>query len=256
MNNLEEQLKKIEIQEKKLRNRTIWLSALVPVLSIVLSLLTTYLTVRKEFDIDKLDYTQERINAVMKDQSIIDARQKLKFLIESDLIGDKNNKVKLLDALDRHLINKNESINQFLKGVEYFDAAYDFKVPKDSISNYYAKAIDKLLKSLELNPLNYEAITYLAASYYNIAYELSLNTFYELALAEYNRALQINSTLSYVHLDKAKTLDKLRRYDEACKEIRIALKIGGLDSLRNVELNELKKRRCTSNEIDKDGIDE
>ncbi|MEM8999255.1 MAG: hypothetical protein AAGB24_03240 [Bacteroidota bacterium] len=240
MTDQEKQLKQLEVREKKLKNRTILLTAFIPIFTIVASIITTQLTISNQLNINKLEYTQEKINEILANEDIINSRKAIKFLIESDLIGNKENRANLIDALDRNLVDENTSIKEFLQGVRYFNVSFESK-DNDTIRKNYIDAIEAFTKSLELNPTNYEARTFLAASYYNLGSQLSLNSLYEKALSEYNTAIATDSTHSYVYHDKAKTLEVLSRYEEACANFNKAKKMGGLNSLRLEEQIESRK---------------
>ncbi|MDN5211905.1 hypothetical protein QQ020_07575 [Fulvivirgaceae bacterium BMA12] len=243
MEELEIQIKKLEIQEKKLRNRTNWLTVLLPFLTIAVSIVTTFWTVQSQLDVKKLTYTQEQITSLINKPDIIDTRKKLAFLLEGDLIGDKNNRDKLLKVLEKNLIDENQSTKHFITGVLNSDIAGKSQ-NADSITFYYSKAIDEFLQALELNPSNYEAQAFLGHAYYNIGSKLSLITLVERSLIEYNKALKLDSTVGYIHVDKALAFEYLGKYKELCEEIRLTSNLDITDSTRRKSIKELRNLYC------------
>ena len=240
---LERQKKLFDIQEKKMKNRTIWVTTLIPLLTIIISVITSKITAQNEMDKTKLSYTQERITALIDENDIIKSRKKIKFLTESDLIGTKENKTKIVNSLNSNLIDESESRTKFFQGVLKFNKAYNSN-SLDTLSNYYFESIKLFYQSLELNPNNYEARSYLASSYNNLGLELSLNTFYEKAVEEYDKTIQIDSSLNYVYLDKAKTLENLNRDLELCITLTKINDTVSMDTTRRKEYHELKEKYC------------
>ncbi|MEH0157316.1 hypothetical protein V6R21_24595 [Limibacter armeniacum] len=243
MDDFESQKQKIEIREKRLKNSTIWVSTLIPLLTVIISIVTTNLTIQNKIDIEKLNFTQERIKTLLNEDDISESRKKLKFLIESGLIGEKNNEGNLLKALNSNLINESESTLQFLLGVKSFDRAFNSK-NLDTVMTFYTSSINYFMKALDLNPNNYEARSYLGASYNNLGMELGLYTLYEKALIEYDRALKLDSTIMYVHVDKAKTFENLEKYNELCNELGMVGSLIGLDSFRINEVSRMRLLYC------------
>lgn len=243
MEDLESQKQKIEIQEKRLKNSTIWITTLIPLLTIIISIVTTNLTIQNKIDIEKLSFTQERIKVLIDEEDIVEARKKIRFLIESGLIGEKKNEGNILKALNSNLINESESTLQFLLGVMNCDTAFN-STNLDTKITFYTKSINYFMKALELNPNNYEARAYLGTSYNNLGVELGLHTLYEKALVEYNRALTLDSTLLYVHVDKARTFENLKRNNEVCNELSMVNSLVGLNSFRRIEVNRMKNTYC------------
>ena len=178
---LERQKQLLEIQEKRIKNRTIWVTTLIPLLTVAISIITSKITAQNEVVKSKLNYTQERITALINETDIIRSRKKIKFLAESNLIGTKENKSKILKALNSNLIDESESKTKFFLGVQKFNKAYN-SIKLDTLSKSYFEAIKLFSESLELNPNNYEAIAYLASANNNLELELNLVTFYEKAV--------------------------------------------------------------------------
>ena len=220
MDKLEEQIKNLEIREKRLRNRTIWLTATVPIITIIISLLTTTITIQKEFDLDKLNFTQKQVIELIKQQNIIVSRKKLQFLIDADLIGDKKNKDKLGIALNDNLVSEHEGMTHFILGMVDFTKAY-YALDQDTVIKYYRLAIPEFIQALEFDPLLIEARSSLASCYNNIGLNLRYFTFHQRALEEYDKALKIDSSVLYIHLDRVRAMDNLKMSrDEICKSLK------------------------------------
>ena len=231
MDNFEDRLKQLELKEKKLKIRTKWFAVVIPLLAILGSLATTLFTTQYQLNIDRLNYTQEQINSLIKDSNIVNARNKIKFLIESDLIGNKHNKDSIINALNKNLINQFESTQLNLQGVIAFNKAImlaDMNLPylNDSIINYYQKAIGYFYKALELNPEERETYDYLANAYYNLATIVNYNPFYKEALNIYNKELNFDPNQIVPHLYKAEAFYNLLEDDSAKKELLIVKELG------------------------------
>ncbi len=246
MHSLEDQEKRLLLQEKKLRNRTIVLTALIPLITVLVSVFTTQLTIQSKVDIDKLNFTQEKISELIKGKDLVESRKTLKFLLESDLIGDSKSKDKLLHSLEENLIDESSSTQNFLLGVMNFDSAYN-STNKHEIQSSYTKAINYFLKSLELNPRNYEARAYLGFSYFNLGNEWNLHSFYERSIQEYLKALEIDSTISYVYVDLADAYFNLGQTEKAIKYIKAVPNPSNLDSFRIEVMAKIKQELILPN---------
>ena len=243
MQNIEEQMKRLEIQEKKLRNRTILVTGLVPLLTIIFSLATNYFTIQKEFGIDRLNFTQDEISNLLKEQDIVDVRKKIKFLIEGDLLENDVRRNEILESLDKNLIDSNESRILFLQGRRYFDVARSSN-NEDTTLEYFTKSMKEFLKSLELNPSNQETLAYLGLTYDNIGKMLELQTFIKSAQKAYDDALEIDSTLAWVHYQKASIYNYLKKYDKACMELTKAFDQGFFFADKERYAVQLRKQIC------------
>jgi len=234
MDNFDEQIKNLEIREKRIRNRTIWITILVPVLTVVFSYFTTITTIESEIKLDKMNYTQENISSILKDDNIINARKKLKFLLDAGLIGgDEISSDSILNSLERNLINKNESIYHFALGVASLDNAIEFyynnpSAKLDTIIKLYTEANNEFLIALELDPSNWEAMAYIGIAYLNMGEDISANTFIEKALTEYDKAIKINPGVGWIHADMAHAYYLLGIEQSMCFEAKLADSLGGL----------------------------
>ncbi|NQZ43605.1 MAG: hypothetical protein HRT65_04790 [Flavobacteriaceae bacterium] len=72
---LERQKQLLEIQEKRIKNRTIWVTTLIPLLTVAISIITSKITAQNEVVKSKLNYTQERITALINETDIIRSRK-------------------------------------------------------------------------------------------------------------------------------------------------------------------------------------
>lgn len=219
MEDLEQRIKQLEIDEKKLKNKSFWFTIFTPILTIVISLITTLITINSDFRIDKQNYTQEQINNILEDTDLIKSREKLQFLLEANLVGDSDSKEKIMQALNHYVTNDNIGSSYFLSGVTNFYRAYDFK-NKDSVRVYYLKSISDLTKSLEFEPENYEARIKLGLCYNNISAEFSIDRYYEKAIIEYDIVLEENPNNNYVIMRKLNSLNKLNRKEKICELIK------------------------------------
>ena len=144
MKSIEERLKELEISEKKLKNKTIWLTALVPIITIAVSVITTFLTFENNFEIDKQNFTQEQVTIMLKEQDLIVARKKMKFLVINNLIGHEESSAKLISSMNEILIDKDQSETLYVSGIENFRIAYSennsSKPDKMRVRKYYFKA--------------------------------------------------------------------------------------------------------------------
>lgn len=238
MANLEEKSKQLEIREKKLRNKTILLTALVPVLTIIISFGTSWLTIRNELDINKISYTQQQISNIVGEKDVVEARRLVSFLIDADLIGNQNNQRNILNSLHKNFINEFESMDHYINGVRFFGFAFENGEAKsveiDSVLADYKRAAREFLWSIEYNPMNYEAQHFLGSTYNNIANLLTIPSYYYKAIKHYDMALEIDSTLTYVYVDKAGTLSLMGKNDELCNMI---------SKISELEISELNKQR-------------
>ncbi|WP_074406667.1 tetratricopeptide repeat protein [Aquimarina megaterium] len=216
IDDLEVKIKRLEIREKDLKNRTILLTALVPIITIIISVISTYLTINSKYKIDKQDFTQDQITSILKEEPQMNvARRKLKFLIESNLIGEsKIHQDKILQSLNRNLVSTSDGIEDFLEGNIFFDKAIkaqDSSKNTTIISSNYKKAISYLSNSLEYDPNNYVARTLIGKSYANLGYILNIPVFHEKAEIEYLKSLEIKPDLSNTILLRVLAIEQISR---------------------------------------------
>jgi tetratricopeptide (TPR) repeat protein len=217
-----------EISDKKLIKNPIFLTAMVTILSIGVSIFTTKLTLTSNLDIKKLDYTQEQISSIINTKDFVEAKKLVTFLVEADLIGNKQNQTKILNSLNKNAINEYESINHYLNGALYLDKAWKndklFKVDKtlitqDSVLADYKRAINELLWSIEFNPMNWEANAFLGSTYNNIAVLLNTKSFNNKANEYFKKSIEIDCTHTWVLLNMANNLKNMQSYVEMCNVI-------------------------------------
>jgi tetratricopeptide (TPR) repeat protein len=226
MEELENKIIEIELRQKKLKNRTDWLVPLVPIMTIVVSIMTTYLTIQQQFNLSKLNFSQEEIKYLLKDEDVISARKKIKFLIESGLlnVGAENNKI--IKALDDNLVDDyGNSLTYLLAGHRYLSIAEDSE-NTDTSSKYFALSIQYFLKSLDRNLKNPDAHAWLGYAYHKTGELLYLPQFLKTALIEYDEALTLDPTLSWVHVKKAKLYYRSHEFKDAAMELKTAYKLG------------------------------
>jgi len=208
-------------------------------------------TINSEIKLDKINYTQENISSILKEDNIIDARKKLKFLLDAGLIGgDEFSSDSILHSMERNLINKNESMYHFALGTVYFDNAIDYHFEHsssriDSIVVLYTKAINEFLQSLELDPNNWEARANIGISYLNLGEGMPSNIYIEKAIEEYDKALEINPSLGWIHADKAYAYSLLNRIDKICYNAKKADSLGGLDYDRSERVSYYLENYCS-----------
>lgn len=244
MEELEKRIKELESKEKALKVRTYWLTALIPLVSILASIGTTLLSVDSKYGLDELDFTQEQITAIIESEDIVETRKKLQFLIRTNLIGDQSKTREYLTALEENLVDQSTSLKLLLEGIYAFHEAYDMPVKSDSIQHYYIMAIEKLQKSIELNPNNADAFGHLAATYHNIGADLNLNFFFKKAIEQYDIAIRLDSSVAFFFAGRANTQALLRNKDKACRDARTALGLEYLDESRKALMQSISKDNC------------
>jgi tetratricopeptide (TPR) repeat protein len=246
MEEIEKKLKEMELREKKLKNRTYWLVTLVPLITIGVSIITTYLTIQQQFNLSKLNFSQEEIKYLLKEEDVISARKKIKFLIESGLLEVSVDNNKVIKAINENLVDEYEnSLTYLLTGHRYLSKAeneIDSKDSKkfDTASKCFALAIQYFLKSLDLNPQNPDVHAWLGYAYHKTGEELYFPQFIRTALNEYDEAIKLDSTLSWVRVKKAQIYLRDHRIKEAATELKTAYRIGIDDSTINDEAERMK----------------
>lgn len=219
MSDLEQRIKLLEIEEKKLKNKTFWWVIITPILTIVVTLITTLLTINTEFSIDKQNYTQDQISTLLQSSDIIQARKKIQFLLEAELVGDDLSRKKILQALNNNLIDPNLGTSYFISGMANLSIAKGI-TEDDSSAKYYLRAINDFIKDLEFEPNNYDARINLGLCYANIGAKYDLDYYFERAIVEYDKVLVKLPNYDYLMARKIYTLEKLNRKKEICELLK------------------------------------
>ncbi|MBW1298592.1 tetratricopeptide repeat protein [Aquimarina litoralis] len=219
---LEEIIKKLEIKEKQIKNRTIWWTVLIPLISVLVTIpvtiYTTGMTVKKEFELDKMNFVQEQINQILKEDDLVKSRKKLQFLLDSELFGKEFNDSKLVESLEKNFINESDGTKSFMEGILIFNDALN---AEDDITkaDKYNTAINYFNESLEYNPNMHEARVHMGYCFYNLGYIFEKYTFYEKALKQLTIALKKDTTLIQLHLDKIDIFEELGDADGIREEL-------------------------------------
>ena len=199
---LDIELKELEIESKKreLNKKTKVSPVIVGVLTVLLSVLGSYITTKLEIKNSKEEFSTELVNEILSDEIIV-SKRKIEFLNKAGLL--KTNSDSIISAFT-DLSLKSAS--------KYYEVGYYLmKLNKTN------KAIIKFNEAVELNPSYAEALNILAYCYYlKGKNENSLLT-YKKGLSTINKAIQLDSINLHSHYWKGRLLYELNDYDKAYK---------------------------------------
>ncbi|AXT51355.1 hypothetical protein D1818_11110 [Aquimarina sp. BL5] len=234
---LEKQKKLLEIKEHQIKNKTIWLAILIP---LIISLVSNIFSYINNEDSNKRIFTNNQISAFLEsDEEYYEVRKKMKFLTDAGLLGE-DSKGEILESLEKHLTSYSDHSEYFLQGDIQFMRALKYQNNDSLIKNKhvrdsviytnYKNAIKNFTKSIAINKNGYTTYNQLGTVYYNLALYSEYDYFYEDAIKYYDSSYAIKPRDNPIFY-KALCLYQLGD----CKKFNKLLK--------NKELRELSKKR-------------
>ncbi|WNJ19349.1 hypothetical protein [Pontibacter sp. G13] len=173
---------------------------------------------------------KEIINTIAEHGRPSEALYILRGISQKDLVHNKKALEKALRQLESRQIDDFAEDAYFIQGVKQFDLAKASK-DYDSITNAYQEAIYHLKLALDREPENKDAIRHLGWSYHNLGEIMNLNSYYEKAIRQYLRYIELDPTFPHIYLDISQTY--INQGDEviAYEYFLQAQQVGNLDSV-------------------------
>lgn len=230
---LDQRIKELELREKRVRTRTVWLSILIPVISIAASYITTQQKFASDRDLVIQKFSQNSVQRILEENDLPTAKRKLEFLLAAEFLTDSASKLE--DALDNYILAESTAMQEFARGFDASDSAYQYAVgangfPQDiarAKAKYWA-AMNSLTSSIELNHRFAPAWTARGTVHYQLQGYYPGNDLHHLAIADYMRALDITPEDGFIWHALGKTMHHLpnANKEEVCGCFKKAQELG------------------------------
>jgi tetratricopeptide (TPR) repeat protein len=203
------------------------LSALI---SVIAAYMTSQFALKKDLSIAKLTYTQSSLKDIITNQNVGEARKKIKFLIDSELIEDNEDLIKKsLDNLNyeaegiRYALEASDLINtnfaKFLNG----------SISKEAWRKVLHESIINSTKSIDYTPDNMIAYKTRGFAYQKLAY-LDLGAdeaafLFEKSIQDFNYIIKTNPDKQNLYYLRGLSYFNIKKYEPSKNDFQKAVEL-------------------------------